>query len=265
MSYWEEREHEERIKKNKALYEKYGDWVLYTNRDWDDNFDIMPIDPKDEANFETSILDVMEPGWAKAFGMLMIEELAPFVEKAGLTKTWYAEQIKEKYAMLCYYHSGATDEINQIIHKYEYISEYICGHCGRPDVGQTKGWYYPMCETCYGRSPSMKERTVKEIHECYIAECGMMGVVDLDLEKSLDEGKKIYNYYNRIPDYIQVNTYAKGQNATKYYWVAKTANKIRDWWNDLHPNDKVARHNNSNLYEENKPYKTEVYENGRRN
>ena len=60
-----------------------------------------------------------------------------------------------------------TEEIQEIIDKYEYLSENICIKCGKPDVKQiTKGWIYPICFDCYThKSANTEDQKMKLYRE----------------------------------------------------------------------------------------------------
>lgn len=82
----------------------------------------------------------------------LAEELYPLVEKYRLVVDEYdcypvATQVKEKYGTLRFYMSTATDEMHDIIDKYEALSAQTCEACGNPgSIDYTKGWLSPTCE-----------------------------------------------------------------------------------------------------------------------
>lgn len=82
------------IERNKKLYEKYGKWVLLHNA-WTGE-----LPDEEERMFEFSVYDELPSGWAKAFGMEMIDELGKEIDKVGVRDKYYATQIKEKFG--CY-------------------------------------------------------------------------------------------------------------------------------------------------------------------
>ena len=58
-------------------------------------------------------------------------------------------QAKEKYGGLRFYINGASDEIHDLIEKFEDASFEICEECGSRDgVTQTDGWIYTYCKKC---------------------------------------------------------------------------------------------------------------------
>ena len=93
-------------------------------------------------------LDSMPTGWRNAFGIQMCKEIKRALIDAGGRKMlhWYRiTQIKEKYGSLRWYDTGAPEEVQKIIAKYEYISERTCIVCGKSADYITKGWIEPYC------------------------------------------------------------------------------------------------------------------------
>jgi len=59
-------------------------------------------------------------------------------------------QIKEKFGGLCFYFNGGDDQIWGMVSLAESMSYRTCESCGTTeDVGQTQGWIYTCCRTCY--------------------------------------------------------------------------------------------------------------------
>lgn len=63
-------------------------------------------------------------------------------------KGWNKEvcQVKEKFAGLRFYINGASDEIHDIIEKYENISYHICEECGEDGKVRDGGWIRTLCD-----------------------------------------------------------------------------------------------------------------------
>lgn len=95
-------------------------------------------------------LDEFEPGWKNSFGENFCKELDEAIKKDGCEDTFEFLQIKEKFGSLRLYAAGYYYEgnINKILYKYEELSRYICGHCGKPATRITRGWIYPLCDEC---------------------------------------------------------------------------------------------------------------------
>lgn len=98
---------------------------------------------------ETTWLDDLEPGWKIAFGENLCEELKEAINKE-ICRDFKIEQIKEKYGSLRFYASGYDYDglVDTTICKYEELSRYICGHCGKIATKITRGWIYPLCDDC---------------------------------------------------------------------------------------------------------------------
>lgn len=60
----------------------------------------------------------------------------------------YVAQMKEKFGGLRFYIGAGSDEIFDIITKYENLSEETCMECGEPGTISKwgKGWYLCLCE-----------------------------------------------------------------------------------------------------------------------
>ena len=95
-------------------------------------------------------LDALEPGWRKAFGKEICEEIKQQLKKEGLLYKYRITQIKEKWGYLHWYDNGCTPELMKIINKYEDISRHTCIVCGKPATKISKGWISPYCDDCIG-------------------------------------------------------------------------------------------------------------------
>lgn len=95
-------------------------------------------------------LDAMEPGWRKAFGIQMCKDIRKQLIKEKKLFKWRIVQLKEKFSGMRLYSNFASDELYNIIDKYEQISYRTCGVCGKPATKLSKGWIYPYCDDCIG-------------------------------------------------------------------------------------------------------------------
>lgn len=135
-----------RIKKKKEkLYNKYlcKRYPFLIPRDWDDK-------PAWKSKYSYTELDYMEPGWRRAFGEEMCEELRNELLKYNSLYDMRIVQIKEKFGGLRFYVGNVPSEskIYDIIHKYENLSYKICTECGRPAHQYSNGWIYTLCDKC---------------------------------------------------------------------------------------------------------------------
>ena len=97
-------------------------------------------------------LDAMEPGWRKEFGIQMCKEIRAALLKHGLKFLFKYRimQIKEKFGELRWYDEFSTQDIQDIINKYEDISRHTCIVCGKPATKMSTGWICPYCNEHIG-------------------------------------------------------------------------------------------------------------------
>lgn len=94
-------------------------------------------------------LDAMPCGWRKVFGIQMCKEIKRALLAEGGRKmlhNYRIDQIKEKFGQLRWYDSHGCEEVNRIIYKYSYISEFTCIVCGKSADYFTNGWLSPYCK-----------------------------------------------------------------------------------------------------------------------
>lgn len=95
----------------------------------------------------TNFMDIDE-GWYQ-----LIHDLLEELIKTDWDRDIH--QIKEKFGGLCFYIGGASQEVHEIIRKYEALSYLTCEVCGekgelRKDTGWAGGrWYKTMCDKHY--------------------------------------------------------------------------------------------------------------------
>lgn len=127
--------------KNKKLCKRYP---FLTVCDW---WTGKPI-----KGYNFTYLDDMPGGWRKAFGEQMCEEIRSILIKGNYLYEYRVVQIKEKYGALRWYDSGTPTsiyyELQDIINKYEELSERTCICCGRPATKISLGWISPFCDKC---------------------------------------------------------------------------------------------------------------------
>ena len=135
-------------KENKKLCERYP--FLIPRHIWTDK--IMWEVPKYDWRYTTpytyTLLDEMPPGWRKAFGKQMCEEIRESLIKHNQLYDYRITQIKEKYGSLRWYDFGAPAEVYDIINKYSKMSEKYCFICGQPATKISLGWICPYCDKC---------------------------------------------------------------------------------------------------------------------
>lgn len=80
------------------------------------------------------------------------EKLEPLIAAAkakdpeGYEAGYYrTSQLKEKFGTGCWYLSGGTDEMQDLVQAWENETENICEICGKPGKLHGQGWYYTSC------------------------------------------------------------------------------------------------------------------------
>ena len=113
--------------------------------------------------------DAVEPGWKKAFGKQYLKDLKKQLKKDKCLYTWRITNIKEKWGRFQLYCNWGSEELYDLIEKYEELSWNTCIKCGKPATHTSRGWILPYCEECaknvggYG----CIERGTKEENESY--------------------------------------------------------------------------------------------------
>lgn len=133
---------DERIILNKNLCEKYP-FLVPRNR-----FSGKVVD---DYNYSYTELDAMPDGWRIAFGEKMCEEIMQELNKIENEKVRFSYrivQIKEKFGYLRWYTNWSTIGLDNIVRKYEQISERTCIRCGAAATKISDGWISPWCDSC---------------------------------------------------------------------------------------------------------------------
>ena len=96
-------------------------------------------------------------GWYNLLSNLCTEITSAYAEK-GLKANIEVSQVKEKYGSLRFYSNGSLN-IEEIISKYEDISERTCELCGQPGKTFVRNeWWMTRCDACYNaRYPNQQE------------------------------------------------------------------------------------------------------------
>ena len=111
--------------------------------------------------------DAVEPGWNKAFGKQYLKDLKKQLKKDKMLYSWRIMDIKEKWGFFNLYCNYGSEELYNIISKYESLSWDTCIKCGKPATHTSKGWISPYCEECVNKDDKYKyiERGSKEEYE----------------------------------------------------------------------------------------------------
>ncbi len=113
---------------------------------------IMGWNPSEPSDFNSTLLDCMPVGWRKTLGIPLCEELREEILRIdpSLLKKYKVSQVKEKYGTLRWYADSYSVQMDDILTKYEDISQYTCVVCGKINVPIfDDGWISPFCIECY--------------------------------------------------------------------------------------------------------------------
>lgn len=149
---------------NRELLKKYP-FLIIKNR-WTGE----PIDQYDNYDEDTPDEEIatelynMPTGWRIAFGEKICEEIQNELDKldSKIANDYRILQIKEKFGTLRWYSNWYTDKMNDIIEKYERLSERTCIRCGAPATKISKGWISPWCDKCAEKNNVKNYWTVDE-------------------------------------------------------------------------------------------------------
>lgn len=196
-----------KIEQNKKLIERYP-FLLPRNRFTDK--------VQEDYDYSWTELDCLDEGWRKAFGEMILEEIRDDLIKEGLLNTYRIDQIKEKYGELRWYTRGGSKNEPDIVNKYTILSRNICGHCGQPDSGITKGgWIYPICKDCWDKN----QQRLK--NEGIISEMR-------DYDECCDRGT--------MANEMKYTKWSNGETEEVVIDISETANKIRERWRNRNDN-----------------------------
>ena len=144
----------ERVAKNAALVAKFPfllplDYQGKVSKDYD---------------FTFTELDNLPSGWHGLMTDMSMEILAYLRSKDFSPYAFHIDQLKEKFGTIRLYYSlhyadHSEDEgIDDIIQKYEELSEHTCCVCGGEATLVSKGWICPYCQTCADKLKTEEEK-----------------------------------------------------------------------------------------------------------
>jgi hypothetical protein len=90
----------------------------------------------------------------------LLQQLLKHIKWMGPDENFRVVQVKEKFGSLRFYTSGATKEINAVIHFAEDLSYRICEDCGGKGKVGGKGWISVLCDPC--READQRRRLLLE-------------------------------------------------------------------------------------------------------
>lgn len=129
------------IEHNKELIEKYP-WLLPRN--------CWTGEVVENYDYSFTELDDMPVGWRIAFGEQFCADIQHELDKlkSEAAADFRVLQIKEKFGQLRFYTNWVTEGIDEVIRRYENLSERTCIQCGAPATKITTGWISPFCDKC---------------------------------------------------------------------------------------------------------------------
>lgn len=107
-------------------------------------------------------------GWFNLF-LQMCEDIREPLERCGQIDEFAFFQVKEKYGSMRCYVGGTTEEVMNIIEKYEFLSYQVCCVCGAPATVMTHGYICPYCsEHVRGGIENVVDSELLDIKTSYI-------------------------------------------------------------------------------------------------
>jgi hypothetical protein len=145
---------------------EYQEWLSDFTAEQRKNYDLCmkyPILlPRDDAEFcyEYTKLDFFPEGWKKAFGEQWAKDVQEAIDKLPINtkREAYILDIKEKFGQLRVFLSVFSEELEEVLKKYEKISEQICHRCGKSKTEGFGGWFSYLCDDC--EQELMKRRKI---------------------------------------------------------------------------------------------------------
>jgi hypothetical protein len=123
----------------------------------------------DKVTYTTTWYDSIPEGWRIAFGKQLSKDLKKVLKKDKALRSFQLGDVKEKWGGLRIYPlTGCSDEVFELLDKYEQLSFCYCQNCGAPVRYRTKGWVSYLCETCFMKyARSKKYNSIEQISETY--------------------------------------------------------------------------------------------------
>lgn len=144
----------------KRLIKKYGQWIVARNV-WSGRY-----------YNDTTYYDEFTGGWALLWHMCLDEINVELHKHPDIMKEFYFVECKEKFGEMRIYTSCLTDEIDDIIDKYSFISGHVCMQCGKPDTPMTNnGWLWCECKDCFEKNKYHKHIKYEDVADLENAVC----------------------------------------------------------------------------------------------
>lgn len=174
------------------------------------------------CGYDSTWYDCIPYGWRKAFGKKLSKELRKQLKKDKALKSFRFLDIKEKYGTLRLYSNGCSEEVGDIIGKYELLSMCYCIYCGKPTKYITDGWIYYLCEDC-AKGKNFSKISVEDIPCVYKYK-------DNKIYKCTTYGIDFFKHWNINPDDYIVNlkkalhedVISMDEFTSQIIWIEKT-------------------------------------------
>lgn len=135
-------------------------------------------------------------GWMELF-LQCCEDIKEPLQRADYIDKFRFTQVKEKFGRMTLYTYGATDEVLDIINKYEFLSQQVCSVCGIPATVMTYGWICPYCaEHVRGTMENVDDAELIEIKTSYVQERWLPN--DGNIKRCVDCSDEWNRYLKRI-------------------------------------------------------------------
>lgn len=135
-------------------------------------------------------------GWMQLF-LQCCEDLKEPLIRAGNLDTFRFLQVKEKWGRMTLYTQGATNEVQDIIDKYAFLSQQVCSVCGKPATVMTYGYVCPYCSKhVRGSMTTVEDAEIIEIKTSYVKERWLPK--DGNIKRFIDCSDEWNRYLKRI-------------------------------------------------------------------
>lgn len=103
------------------------------------------VDAPDELYSDPGVY--LPAGWIDLF-LACCEELRNILVQTNRLNDFKLNQVKEKFGSMRIYPNFADSAINEVISRYEIISQFTCCECGKTATIESTGWVCPYCTEC---------------------------------------------------------------------------------------------------------------------
>jgi hypothetical protein len=136
---------------------EFKDWISDFTEEQKKNYELcmkypilIPHNNDDEWQYEYTMLDFFPTGYNKAFGEQWAQEVQAAINKMPIYVQREACIVgaKEKWGKLFVSLSVYSNELDEVLKKYEKLSEHVCVNCGKFKTEGFGGWISYLCNDC---------------------------------------------------------------------------------------------------------------------